>query len=69
VLRGEVGHDRVHVHGANGVAHDLGLLAHGPVRLAVLVVRKPVAGRALAARASASKKCSPRAALPRSSMK
>src|SRR5690606_37465423 len=37
-LGGEIGHGRVQVHGAHGVAHGLGLLAHRQVRLVVLLV-------------------------------
>ena len=45
----EVGHGRVHVHRPHRVADDLVLLAHGLVRLAVLVGALPVLARRLAA--------------------
>ena len=49
-LEGEVGHPRGHVHAAHRVPDHLGLLAHGDVRLVVLIGLGPVIGRIVAAR-------------------
>ncbi len=46
-LTGEVGHRAVQVHRTNSVPHRLRLLAHGRVRLAVLVGLRPVVPRPL----------------------